>query len=446
MGTNASTGTIRRRAGMCLLVAAALAAGRVAASDGEAERARRGGEKLVSNWHVGPFFEYRRAEPGDATFWAVRPFYSQVDDPATRTSVYDGVWPLFTYHDHADADWWSALVLLYGDARATDPSWCFDIYPLWFCGADRADAGYWGLFPLYGHHPHTVLMDDWTFVLWPIWHTYEVKGVRSHAVLWPFVTWRDDPRAGVGVWPFYGAARQRESEHHYVLWPLVTWAAYDEDRDTSGAGASWWALPFYGEVNRARERQRMVLPPFFSYTETDAARRWRLPWPLVDFETTSTRDRISVWPFWEQVRGYSFAGEKKAQGRVEERTWRVGWKLVENTELESARTREERFNLFPFVTWERRWTKADPATPTSSYLRIWPFWSSETEKGRTRSRTLELMPFRHSEGIERNWAPFWSLWERDERPDGRTRTSILWNFIVWQNGARPDAFRFFKAR
>lgn len=414
-------------------------------ADGEAERARRGGERLVSNWHVGPFFEYRRAEPGDATFWAVRPFYSQVDDAATRTFALDALWPLVAYRDHADASWWHALLLCYGDARATDPSWSFNVFPLWFCGADRRDAGYWGLFPLYGNHPHTTLVDDWTFVLWPIWHTYEVKGVRSHAVLWPFVTWRDEPRAGWGVWPLCGQARRRESGHGYALWPLVTWAGYDEDRDTSGAGTSWWVLPFYGEVRRARESQTMVLPPFFSYAETRSAKpaggcpagavestRWRLPWPLVDLERTRTRDRISVWPFWELVRGYAYSGEGAAsdKGAVEERTWRVGWKLVENTELATDRTRERRFNLFPFVTWERRWTKDELV---DSCFRVWPFWSSETAGGRTRRRTLELMPFRHNEGIERNWAPFWSLWEMDERPDGRTRHSLLWNFIAWQS-------------
>ena len=292
--------------------------------------------------------------------------------------------------------------------------------------------GYWGFFPFYGRHPHVLLMEDWHYVLWPFWHTYEVKGVRSHAVCWPFVTWRDEPRAGVGVWPLYGVARQRESTHHYALWPLVTWAAYDEDRDTSGAGTSWWVLPFYGEVRRARESQMMVLPPFFSYTETDAARRWRLPWPLFDWERSAVRDRISVWPFWEQVRGYAYGTRTE-----EERTWRVGWKLVENTELTTDRTREVRFNFFPFFTWERRWRKAEAPqggeTLQASYLRIWPLWSSETVDGRTRSRTLELMPFRHGEGIERNWAPFWSLWEKDERPDGRTRHSLLWNFISWQS-------------
>lgn len=421
---------------MCVRTAALLALATLAlgAWGDEAEDVRRGGEGLVSNWHVGPFFEYRRTEPGDATFWALRPFYSEVDAPTSRTAATDVLWPLVSYRDHADAAWWSAFLLLYGDSRASDPSWTFNVFPFWFSGTTRKGEDYWGFFPFYGTHPHFLLMDDFSCVLWPIWHSYEVKGVRSHAVCWPFVTWRDEPRPGVGVWPLYGYARQRESTHHYAFWPLVTWAVYDEDRDTSGVGHSWWGLPFYGEVRRARESQTMVIPPFFSYTETDSARRWRLPWPFIDFETTATRDRISVWPLWEQIRGYSFADRQKAH--PEEWTWRFGWKLIENTELSSGRTFEKCFNFFPFFTWERRWNGRNADETASSYLRIWPFWSSETAGGRTRQRTLELIPIRHSEGIERNWAPFWSLWEKDERPDGRTRYSLLWNFIAWQSETR----------
>ena len=423
--------------GELALTAVLAAASPLSGADVEAGHARRGGAKLVSNWHLGPFFEYRRAEPGDASFWALRPFYSQVRDPATATADRDVLWPCVSLRSHADAAWWNALVVFYGDSRASSPAWSFNFVPFAFCGADRKDGGYWGVFPFYGHHPHFALMDDWTFVLWPVWHTYTVKDVRSHAVFWPFITWRDDPRAGFGVWPFYGQARQRESDHGYALWPFVTWASYDEDRDTSGAGHSWWALPFYGQVRRAREAQTMVLPPFFSCTRTPDATRWRLPWPFVELQASSTRDRLSFWPFWEQVRGYSYAD--KAKSRPEERTWRVGWQLVENTKLETDRTFEHRFSLFPFVTWERRWRKArgrDAASvletePEDSYFRLWPLWSSETVDGRTRSRTLELMPVRHNEGVERNWAPFWSLWEKDERPDGRTRHSLLWNIVHW---------------
>jgi hypothetical protein len=430
--------TRRTFSGICALSALSLclsASHALRASDGEAERARRGGEALVSNWHLGPFFEYRRAAPDDSAFWAVRPFYSQVRADAGRTRVHDALWPLFTFHGHAGASWWRALVA-HGDSRASDPSWSFNVFPLWFSGADRAGEGYWGLFPLYGSHPHFLLMDDLSFVLWPLWHTYTVKDVRSRAVMWPFVTWRDAPREGLGLWPLWGTARLRESRHGYALWPLVTWARYDEDRDTSGAGSSWWALPFYGEVRRARESQTMVLPPFFSYARTDAAVRWRMPWPFVEVLRSSRRDRVSVWPFWERVRGYSYAGAKDAAGRpkgpAEERTWRLGWQLVGNTRLETKNTLERRFSLFPFFTRERRWSRGKLV---DDYLRVWPFYSSETVNGLTRRRTLELMPVRHVEGVERNWAPFWSLWESEDRPDGRTRHSVLFNFISWQTGA-----------
>jgi len=190
----------------------------VLAADVEAQRVRTGGRGR-SHWHLGPFFEYRRSEPGPASWWAVRPLFSQVKDPATDTSVFDFLWPLCTYHSHRNADWWRALVA-YGDSREDDPTWSFNIFPLWFSGCDRKDDGYWGLFPIYGNHPHFLFMDDWEFILWPVWQTYEVKGVRSRAVLWPLVTWRDDPRSGTGVWPFYGNATRRESEHSYLLWPL----------------------------------------------------------------------------------------------------------------------------------------------------------------------------------------------------------------------------------
>lgn len=412
------------------------AAAGLMAADLEAERVRRGGDGLASNWHFGPFFEYRRVNPDGAEFWALRPFYSHVRDGSGRLSAHDALWPLVALRDEGDAAWWRALIA-YGDSRESSPPWSFNVVPLWFSGSDRSGDGYWGVFPFYGRHPHFLLMDDWSFVLWPVWHTYTVKGVRSRAVLWPFFTWREAPREGFGFWPLFGWARQRESRHRYALWPLVTWAWYDEDRDTSGAGRSWWLLPLYGEVRRARESQTMLLPPFFSYTKTPCAVRWRLPWPLVEAETSTTRDRISVWPIWEQVRGYSYGGDSDARavkGRAEERTWRVGWQLVENTTLTTSSTVERRFSLFPFFTWERRWTRG---ALDDEYLRVWPFYSSENARGRARRRALELVPVRHVEGVERNWTPFWTLWESEDMADGRTRHSLLFNFIAWQSG-EPD--------
>ena len=388
-----------------------------------------------------PFYEQRFVD--DASFYAVRPFYSQVRDPLSDTRVYDVLWPLATSHSHDGASWWRALNL-YGDRRfdADDNtlSYSFSFFPLWFNGRTREGESYWGLFPFYGHHPHFALMDDVTFVLWPFYMDYSVKGVRSHVVLWPFISWKDEPRQSVGVWPFYGRAHLRESDHSYCLWPFFTWASYAEDRDTSGAGSSWMAFPFYGRVNRARERQHLVLPPFFSYAETDVMRRWRLPWPLVDVEVGRSRDRVSVWPLYERINGYPFSAKGAAKPAPEEHTWRLGWKLVERTRLETDRTLEKRFSLFPFYTDEDLWTKnggADSAlseTPVASYFRLWPFYASATENGVTRRRVLELSPIRHSGGTERNWSPFWTFYSNETGADGATRHTLLWGLIKFTTG------------
>ena len=426
----------------------AVLAGIARAETLEAQLGRRGYE-TVSHWHGGPFFEYRRAigpnpvggsrEARLRTFWAFRPFYAQVRAP--ETSERDFLWPIATGHSREDALWWRAFFLAYGDAReGREPSWSFNILPIFFCGSDRLDRGYWGLFPLYGTHPHLLQMDNWRFVLWPLWMDYDVKSVHHGAVLWPLVTWKNNDTATAGLWPIFSHARLRESDHWYALWPIATWARYDEDRDTSGAGFSWMFWPLYGHVSRARETQHLFLPPFFSWTRTPHVRRWRVPWPLVDVEIGTRRNRTSVWPFYEHLDGFPYtSAETPPDARTpDERTRRYLWLFVEDTELSTETTRETRFNVFPFFTYERRMArekKSGEWREASSFLRIWPFWRSETDHGLTRRRVLDLVPIRHAEGLDRNWSPFWTFWTSESLRGGSTDHSLLWNIFTWTSDA-----------
>jgi hypothetical protein len=150
----------------------------------------------ASDFNFGPFFEYDSGK----RFVAVRPFWSTT--PATE----DFVWPLGTWHTNDDTFWYRFLFLIYGHERS------FNLFPLWFSGTDReSDEFHWAAFPLLGSHPHLLFMDDIHFALWPIYMDYSVKGVRSHAVLWPIFSWKDDPREAVGIWPLWGWSRLRES-------------------------------------------------------------------------------------------------------------------------------------------------------------------------------------------------------------------------------------------
>ncbi len=349
-------------------------------------------------FNVGPFAEHDSA--GD--FTAVRPFWS------TTTHTEDFLWPLGTWHTGDSGFWYRFLFLIYGHEGS------FNLFPFWFSETGRDSGKYdWALFPLYGSHPHMLFMEDIHFALWPLYMDYSVKNVRSRAVLWPFFTWKDEPREAFGAWPLFGWSRLRESTHRYVLWPFLTWADYNSDRDTSGAGKSGMMWPIFGAVSRERERQILVLPPFFSWAETPQTKRLRCPWPLVDVECGPKRDRWSVWPLVERS-----VQKRHSDGGVDDVIWRFGWQLVEKT--------RSRLNVFPFLTIEK------------NFVRVWPFWSRHVKDGRETVKVFDLIPVRNADGFARNWEPVWSLYSSEDLSDGRTRRKFLFN-IFWWTSEKTDA-------
>ena len=381
---------------------------------------------LATAFEVGPF--YQQTDAGAA---ALRPFWSR-DGETT-----DVLWPVFTAH----RDWWRFCWFVHYQ-ETTAGGYQFEVMPLWFNGrasSDRSpsttgeddrrlandldDSPYWGLFPIWGYHPHFLLMYDVKFCLWPLWTQYkmprprEKRWMTTNAVLFPFFHWRDD--GAWGFWPVYGVNHQRESDHQYVLWPIVTWVDYRPDRDTAGEGTSWMVWPLYGRVRRARERQDLFIPPLFSWAETYskswAARlnsapemRLRCPWPIFEWESGASRNRLSIWPIFERVDWRSYDKGDEA-GSVT----RFGWKLVE---LYDDETR-----VFPFWTSRR----------DGSFFRLWPFWEAETRGGVTASRLLALFPIRWVESVDRNWAKFWTFYESVEDPIA-TDHSLLWGIIRWR--------------
>ena len=354
---------------------------------------------LASVLQLGPF-----AQKGPGDFTAIRPFWSR------QGEVTDVLWPVFTHH----RDWWRFCYFM-SCQEGQDDAFQFEVIPLWFNGRTRTGEDYWGLFPLWGRHPHILLVYDWEFCLWPLWMRYRMprpstkEWLTSTVVLFPFVSWRSD--GSWGVWPLCGLNHRRESDHRYALWPLVTWADYRADRDTAGAGSSWMFWPLYGEVRRERERQTLVLPPLFSYAETPQGWRGRFPWPLVEIERFADRDRTSVFPFWEHTVDKSFR-----DGGKESEVTRFGWKLVE---LYDDETR-----VFPFWVSRR----------DDSYFRLWPFYEKmnlDRAGDFTWCGSLALFPIRWVDPVDRNWASFWTLYESVESPVF-TDHSLFWGLITWR--------------
>ena len=376
-----------------------------------------------------------------AAAFEILPFYQQKPDYAALRPLWssegettDVVWPAFTAH----RDWWRFCWFVH-EQDYPEGGYQFDVLPIWWNGREgrgkrkegkgkreegRGEDTYWGLFPIWGSHPHVLIMHDWRFCLWPLWMQYrmprpkEKRWMTTNSVLFPFFHWRDD--GSWGFWPLYGNSHNRADDHWYALWPLWNWKTSFPDRDTGGEGTSWMFWPLCGRVDREREQQWLFLPPFFSYAETSPKflsergnsapnMRLRCPLPLVEVERSSDRDRTSIFPFWEHIvnRGY------RDGAKIDEIT-RFGWRLVE---LLPDETR-----VFPF--WVSR--------PDDTYFRLWPFYESSKDKyDVSHGRFLSLFPIRWVDGVDRNWAKFWTFYERDENPV-ETRHSLFWGIIRWR--------------
>lgn len=378
-------------------------------------------DRVVSRFRFGPFFEYRATRDG-GTFWAVRPFYSRVTDPVPDTQVTDVVWPLGTFHRDREQAWWR-LLLAYGgnnDVTRDDSAWKAALFPFWFQGRSRQGEDYWAFFPLYGHLPHVLLMDDIDFFLFPIYLNYEVNRVERDYYLWPvFSRMGDEPGVTrTGVFPLYGRTKRREVEHLYAFWPFWTSAVYENERNP---GSSWMLFPVCGGVDRAKEQQWLALPPFFSHATTDVSERWRMPWPFVETVTTPTARKRSFWPLYGDLAG------------KDEQRWYAVWPLIEHFSLTTRGRRTERSRFFPFYAGQTVYEKDKEGLEreTERYTRVWPFYARETSPEGSRLRALEFSLIRYSGGIERNWAPFWTLYERTGR-EGEVVHDALWGLLKYR--------------
>ena len=360
-------------------------------------------------FQVGPFYEQK------TDYCAFRPLVA-VEEQTT-----DVLWPVFTCH----RDWLRFCFLAYWQDMPEEESYQFTLLPIWYNGRDKGGEAYWGLAPIYGTHPHVAGMYGLKFALWPLWTRYSIPRGRewltTDTVLFPFFSWRSD--GAWSVWPLYGVNYQRESDHRYFMWPIATWASYREDRDTAGAGWSWMLWPLYGQVRRERESQDLFLPPLFSYAKTASPARERFgetgqdvrlrcPWPFFEYESTAARKRISVWPLYESVEN-----RRRLDGKTDSSITRFGWRLFEIYRDEKGEVEETRF--FPL------WASG------CGHFRIWPLWESDTEGDVVTSRTLSLFPVRWVPAIDRNWAKFWTFYEKRECPV-YVDHSLLWGIIRWR--------------
>ena len=358
-----------------------------------------------------------------ASFYAWRPFYSSsVDGERWRK---DWLWPLYTQKGFQDEQYGRLLFFGYhNDFSADDDRYHTWVLPFWFQGTSAEGEDYYALFPFGGTIHEFLGRDTIHFVLFPIYGKSRINEVQTTSVLWPIGSRTKGGRVDrFRIWPFYARSTlEGEFEKKSVLWPIWNTVEYTNDRNPGGG---FILMPFYGHIETERADNYWVFPPVFRYMNSDVQRIIHAPWPFIQLADGEMKKRI-FWPLYG----------KKSLGTLTRQYWL--WPIIWNNRTQYAAHEQRRQFVVPLFTHQRNIaTKPVKGHAVgdvlSSYWKLWPLMSWERSGDRSRFRTLELWPLRNTPGIERNWAPWWTLYRRMNH-GGEISHHLLWGLYRQTRG------------
>lgn len=365
-----------------------------------------------------------------------RPFYTRrtsADGEFERTQF---LWPIWLYQRAGEQRrihllpvyYYQRDVHRYGDMVDDERDWA--LFPLLWGGSSTRDGDYLALFPVAGTLKGLLAKDEIRFVAFPVWFQWRVNDHVSTSWFWPIYT------HGTGggketrrLWPLYGyTTKEGHYDRRFYAWPFI----YREDFDLGTARPGYRSMtwPFWTMEDSTLRDYRSVLWPFFSVEENHRHqyREVAAPWPFF-VRATGARDRFQVWPLFTGTRRegretHRFAGPI---GSYTKDTSEAG---VTRSELSVAMIlREER------IVWEETGERYQ-------FSRVWPFFDYETwPDGASRTNVLSFLPFRDRRGFEYQYAPAYTVYHHERRPDGSRLSWAFWNLYRHERTAEREEWR-----
>ena len=375
---------------------------------------------------AGSFFPfYESVQTNDASFFAVRPFYSHTE--RGEGSVTDIFWPLYSRKKFKDEATSRAFLFYFThrfgrcDESPRKRRW---LLPFWFSGQDAQGEEYRALFPLGGTIREFLGRDKISFALFPTFGKSQINEVKTTSVLWPIYSrTRGDRIRRDRVFPIIGkSVLEGEYEKKFVLWPFWTSATYVHPRNP---GRSWILFPLCGRSTLEKESTTWLLPPFFRFTKGEKQNRIFCPWPFYQKVDSEWHQKHWVWPLW---------GCDQRDGGLKHRTFLL-WPFLWSERSETGLHEKTRRMAVPFFTMERDYLKEEGVAKedqklVSGYWRVWPLMSRQSSGDGSRFRLLDLWPVKNSAPVERNWAPLWTLYSRTKQ-GGTVTKDLLW--FAWHS-------------
>lgn len=370
---------------------------------------------------AGPVFE--RSSGSGTNLLAVRPAFAACAMPFAARRHCEVLWPLWESR-RIDAEHSARFALAwYKRYRADDPRSPYRLWvlPLYFQGRDDAGRGYAAVFPVGGRMEF--LGRDVRFAMFPVWSQCRVNDAVTTD--WLFPVFSETTGTNVHRWrvfPFYGNARLRGYyTKRFILWPFWNQVRYTYPNST-GKGYILW--PLYGRLDLTDQQSWMILPPLIRWSRGQQLDYLNAPWPFVQARSGRAR-RLDLWPFY---------GRQQRPGIDTEYAL---WPVLRRERIDEGSVVLRRYWAVPLVHYATRRDRYAPEGRDlrERFVKVWPVVSVRRDGHDGCVRVPALWPARDFPVIERNWAPWWTLFEHGWR-GGDRETELLWG--LYRRSTRGD--------
>lgn len=377
---------------------------------------------------LGPLLTYERK--GNEREYGLRPLYFTAVDPEENVRSSEFFYPVASRKSQPEHASFQAIRLLdYDFERGEGGEGEFMLFPFLFSGTSREGEDYFALFPIGGKLIDKFGRDRIRFALFPLYGKTEKKGTEITNILWPvFARIEGENETGTKLWPLYGSSsKEGVYEKAFFLWPIF----FREDLrlDTSNPIRRRGAFPFYLKTESPLSTSTTWLWPFFSHVENRQKdyEEWNFPWPLLRRTTGSYKEGVRLLPL--------YADERTGASRKRWYLWPVY--KIEETRTEALDRRRDRVLYFLYSDLQE--TAGEEGERETRRVALWPLFTFEREGAVSKFHTLSLLEpfFPGREGVERNWAPLYRIYQRKWDSRGNEISSFLWN-LYWKERRGDD--------
>jgi len=401
---------------------------------------------LVDGWRteiLGPLYYTQKVDT--RSDWAF-PLLALAggEDPATESSDFDFIYPVFSYHRYGNEFRWQLFQLLdFAGSRYQDDNRAkrFTLFPIYFQQrSSRTNENYTAIVPFYGHLDHRLFKDKIDFVMFPFYAKTQKKDVITYNTPYPFFHTRyGDHLHGWQLWPFYG-------EEHKD--PVTRTNEYGDEKLMGGHDTRFFVFPLFFQgtnlTGTPEQSHYEAFIPFYNYLRSperdvtsygwplgvthtvDREKKfveWDAPWPLVEFAHGEGKTEHRIWPFFSEAHNTNLTANWYA--------WPVyKYNRVQSDPLDRSRTR---ILFFLYSDTKTRDTERKKEFRRKDFFGLYT-WRKEMN-GNEHLQVISILEpiFPNNTHMERTYSQLYALWRSDKNPTTQSASqSLLWNLYRHQ--------------